>query len=231
MSSGACRRCLCCSSAGLFCLIYPRDCGSATRWSIFGRSRERNFAACCIIIFCAYGALYASSTSLPALLQTLFGYDAYHSGLVLSPSGISSILVLIIVGGLLGPRNRRTLVHRVGLDCAGNFRVLDVALQPADQPVAGRLAAGGVDRRLVDDFRPASTWPPTSIRPANYEGRRLGSSRSCATKGAASGLRWPKRSRSDVRPSTTLRLGEHLDPYNPIVRDVRRTLASGPLSA
>ena len=63
---------------------------------------ERNFAACCIIIFCAYGALYASSTSLPALLQTLFGYDAYHSGLVLSPSGIASILALIVVGRLLG---------------------------------------------------------------------------------------------------------------------------------
>jgi DHA2 family multidrug resistance protein len=63
---------------------------------------ERNFAACCIIIFCAYGALYASSTSLPALLQTLFGYDAYHSGLVLSPSGVGSIMMLILVGRLLG---------------------------------------------------------------------------------------------------------------------------------
>ena len=52
---------------------------------------ERNFAACCIIIFCAYAALYGQSTSLPALLQSFFGYDAYHSGLVLSPSGISAI--------------------------------------------------------------------------------------------------------------------------------------------
>jgi DHA2 family multidrug resistance protein len=63
---------------------------------------ERNFAACCIIIFCAYAALYGQSTSLPALLQSLFGYDAYHSGLVLSPSGISAIAVLLIVGTLLG---------------------------------------------------------------------------------------------------------------------------------
>ena len=43
---------------------------------------ERNFAACCIIIFCAYGVLYGASTSLPGLLQSLFGYDAYVSGLV-----------------------------------------------------------------------------------------------------------------------------------------------------
>jgi DHA2 family multidrug resistance protein len=35
--------------------------------------RERNFAACCVIIFCAFAVLYASSTSLPALLQSLLG--------------------------------------------------------------------------------------------------------------------------------------------------------------
>src|SRR6201982_2073909 len=48
---------------------------------------ERNFAACCIIIFCAYLALYAASTSLPGLLQSLFGYDALSAGLVMSPAG------------------------------------------------------------------------------------------------------------------------------------------------
>ncbi len=64
--------------------------------------RERNFLMSCIIIFCAYGVLYAASTSLPGLLQTLLGYDAYHSGLVMSPSGIGSICVMVIVGFLLG---------------------------------------------------------------------------------------------------------------------------------
>ena len=47
--------------------------------------RERNFAACCIIIFCAYLALFGASTSLPGLLQSLFGYDALSAGLVMSP--------------------------------------------------------------------------------------------------------------------------------------------------
>jgi DHA2 family multidrug resistance protein len=64
--------------------------------------RERNFAACCIIIFCAFGVLYAASTSLPGLLQSLFGYDAYASGLVQSPAGIGAILMLLVVGTLLG---------------------------------------------------------------------------------------------------------------------------------
>ena len=54
---------------------------------------ERNFRACCIIIFCAFGVLYGATTALPGLLQSLFGYDAYVSGLVLSPAGIGSVLV------------------------------------------------------------------------------------------------------------------------------------------
>src|SRR5262249_39643111 len=44
--------------------------------------RERNFAACGVIVFCAYGILYGATTSLPGLLQAQFGYDAYISGLV-----------------------------------------------------------------------------------------------------------------------------------------------------
>ena len=63
---------------------------------------ERNLAASCVIIFCAFAVLYGASTSLPGLLQSLFGYDAYVSGLVQSPSGIGSILMLIVVGTVLG---------------------------------------------------------------------------------------------------------------------------------
>lgn len=63
---------------------------------------DRNFWVCCIIIFCAYAVLYGVSTSLPGLLQSLFGYDAYRSGLVMSPSGIASVTMLLVCGALLG---------------------------------------------------------------------------------------------------------------------------------
>ena len=45
---------------------------------------ERNFAACCVIIFCAYLALFAATKSLLGLLQSLFGYDALSTELVMS---------------------------------------------------------------------------------------------------------------------------------------------------
>jgi DHA2 family multidrug resistance protein len=63
---------------------------------------DRNFRACCIIIFCTFGVLYANTTSLPALLQSLFGYDATMSGLVLSPAGVVALVLLFIVGLLIG---------------------------------------------------------------------------------------------------------------------------------
>jgi MFS transporter, DHA2 family, multidrug resistance protein len=68
----------------------------------FRTLKDPNFRVCCIIIFCAFAALYGNTVSLPALLQTLFGYDATTSGLVLSPSGIFAIMMLAIVGRLLG---------------------------------------------------------------------------------------------------------------------------------
>jgi DHA2 family multidrug resistance protein len=76
---------------------------------------ERNLAASCIIIFCAYGVLYGASTSLPGLLQSLFGYDAYASGLVQSPSGLFSIMILLVVGTLLGKGVDARYLIAVGL--------------------------------------------------------------------------------------------------------------------
>jgi MFS transporter, DHA2 family, multidrug resistance protein len=68
----------------------------------FRTLKDPNFRVCCMIIFCAFATLYANSVSLPALLQSLFGYDATTSGLVLSPAAIFSIIMLVIVGWLLG---------------------------------------------------------------------------------------------------------------------------------
>ncbi len=85
---------------GLGCLLF-RELRIANPVVDFRPLGERNFATCCIIIFCSYGILYGASTSLPGLLQSLFGYDAYASGLVQSPSGVFSIMALMVVGTLI----------------------------------------------------------------------------------------------------------------------------------
>ena len=85
--------------------------------------RERNFAGCCIIIFGAYLALYGASTSLPGLLQSLFGYDALRAGLVMSPAGVFAVLAMPVVGRLLGRGTDARWLIAAGLlvMTAGNY--------------------------------------------------------------------------------------------------------------
>ena len=92
---------------------------------------DRNFRTCCIIIFCAYGVLYANTVSLPALLQSLFGYDATTSGLVLSPAGLFAIMVLVIVGALLsrGVDARFLMAGGLFTMAAGNYWMAHLNLQ------------------------------------------------------------------------------------------------------
>ena len=63
---------------------------------------ERNLAASCLVLFCAFAVLYGASVALPSMPQRLYGYDALHAGLVLSPGGASSISMLVFMGFLIG---------------------------------------------------------------------------------------------------------------------------------
>lgn len=85
---------------GLVSLIH-REVRTANPLINFRTLADRNFRSCCLIIFCAFGVLYANTVSLPGLLQSLFGYDATTSGLVLSPAGVFAILALAVIGRLL----------------------------------------------------------------------------------------------------------------------------------
>jgi MFS transporter, DHA2 family, multidrug resistance protein len=80
---------------------------------------DRNFCVCCIVIFLAFATLYANTISLPVLLQSLFGYNATISGLVLSPSGIFAIIVMVIVGRLLGRKVDARYLMAAGLFVLG----------------------------------------------------------------------------------------------------------------
>lgn len=62
---------------------------------------ERNLALSCVILFCAFAVVYGASVALPGMLQTLFGYDALRSGLAMSPSGVTSMAAMVVVGVLM----------------------------------------------------------------------------------------------------------------------------------
>ncbi|MFB3922700.1 MAG: DHA2 family efflux MFS transporter permease subunit [Terriglobia bacterium] len=72
--------------------------------------KERNFGLATLTMFMLGFVLYASTMLLPMMLQTLLGYTAMLSGLVLSPGGFLVVLLLPIVGTLLTKLEARWLV-------------------------------------------------------------------------------------------------------------------------
>jgi MFS transporter, DHA2 family, multidrug resistance protein len=182
---------------------------------------ERNFAACCVIIFCAYGALYASSTSLPALLQSLFGYDAYHSGLVLSPSGMSAIAVLIVVGALLGRGIDARWFIAAGLVVLGiacywtSLSTLDIGPWQVVWPRV--VLIGGLSLIFAPLNVAAYLYTPRHLRAA-----AVGLLALLRNEGGSVGTSMAQTIQERREQFHTLRLGEYLDPFNPAVMSFAR---------
>jgi DHA2 family multidrug resistance protein len=151
---------------------------------------DRNFGTCCVIIFCAYAVLYANAISLPALLQSLFGYDATTSGLVLSPSGIFAIIMLVVVGALLsrGVDARYLMAGGLITMAIGNFWMAHLNLEispwqvvwPRVVVIAGlsmlfaplNVAAFSISRRKSAAL-PSDCWLCCATRVTAWELRSL----------------------------------------------------------
>jgi DHA2 family multidrug resistance protein len=72
--------------------------------------KNRNFFLATVAMFLLGFVLYGSTALLPIMLQTLLGYTALLSGLVLSPGGIVVVIMLPVVGRLLTHIEARWLV-------------------------------------------------------------------------------------------------------------------------
>lgn len=84
----------------------------------FRMLKERNFAVATFNMFMLGFVLYGSTVLLPIFLQTLMGYTALLSGLVLSPGGLVTLIALPIVGRLMTKFEARWLVA-IGLLITG----------------------------------------------------------------------------------------------------------------
>jgi len=76
----------------------------------FRMLQNRNFTLSTATMFLLGFVLYGSTMLLPVFLQTLLGYTAMRSGLVLSPGGLVIALSMPVVGLLLSKVEARWLV-------------------------------------------------------------------------------------------------------------------------
>ena len=106
--------------------------------------KDRNFALATFTMLVLGFVLYASTALLPLFLQTLLGYTAMMSGLVLSPGGLVVVVCLPVVGMLMRSVQPRWLViFGVVVSSLGLFRMAQ--LQPGDRLRHGGLGAHGAE--------------------------------------------------------------------------------------
>ncbi|HJZ33084.1 MAG TPA: DHA2 family efflux MFS transporter permease subunit [Hyphomicrobiaceae bacterium] len=178
--------------------------------------RERNFSSCCVIIFCAYAVLYASSTSLPGLLQSLFGYDALSAGLVLSPAGFFAVLAMPVGGRLLGRGVDARWMIAAGLliMAAGAYWMSQMNLDISPGQVIWPRVVLVVGLSIC--FAPANVaaylYTPVALR-----GAAIGLLSLLRNEGGSVGTSMAQTVQERRLQFHSLRLGEYLDPFNPAV--------------
>ena len=174
---------------------------------------ERNFASCCIIIFCAYLALYAATLSLNGLLQSLFGYDALRTGLVMSPGGIFAVIVMPIVGRLIGLRMDARWLIAAGLllMTAGNYWMsqMNLGISPGQAVWPRVLVVAGLAMCFAPANVAAYLYTPLALR-----GAAVGLLSLLRNEGGSVGVSLGQTFQERRDQFHTLRLGEYLDPFN-----------------
>ena len=175
--------------------------------------RERNFAACCVIIFGAFAVLYAASTSLPALLQSLFGYDALSAGLVMSPAGFGALLAMPFVGLALGKGTDARWLLAAGLliMAIANYWMSQMNLEISPGQV--------IWPRVMLVFGLSMCFAPANVAaylyiPASLRGAAVGLLSLLRNEGGSVGTSMAQTMQERRDQFHALRLGESLDSFN-----------------
>ena len=182
----------------------------------FRTLKDPNFRVCCMIIFCAFATLYANSVSLPALLQSLFGYDATTSGLVLSPAAIFSIIMLVIVGWLLGRGVDARYLMAAGLFVLGigGYWMSRLNLEISPWQIVWPRVVFIIGLSTI--FAPLNVAAFINI-PPQLRGAAVGLLALLRNEGGSVGTSLAQTIQQRRDQFHSLRLGENLDPLNPAV--------------
>lgn len=179
---------------------------------------EPSYRWCCVIIFCAFAALYANTTTLPGLLQSLFGYDATTSGLVLSPAGVFAVMMLFVVGLSLGR----------GVDArwlmAGGLVVMGIGMLWMSRFTLEIGPWQVVWPRVVVIAGLSMIFAPLNVAafmhiPPQLRGAAVGLLALLRNEGGSVGTSVAKVIHDRREQFHSLRLGENLDQFNPAVNE------------
>ena len=177
---------------------------------------ERNFLACGLISFMGFGVLYGANVVTPQMLQTLFGYDAFRAGLVLSPSAFFTMAMMPIVGFLLGRKVDARYIIPFGLICLAGASYWQAHLDLYTSPymfIAPRcVQMAGVGMLFVPLNNAAYLYLPR-----NQINNATGLFNMLRNEGGSLGIAIVTVLSDRRAQFHQLRLAEHVTPLNPAV--------------
>jgi DHA2 family multidrug resistance protein len=97
-------------SAIAFMLMIPWEISRRNPMIDIRMVGTRQFGACFVVMLATGAILYATTQFLPQLVQQNFGYTATWAGLVLSPGGMVTMLMMFVVGRLSGKVQPKYLI-------------------------------------------------------------------------------------------------------------------------
>jgi DHA2 family multidrug resistance protein len=89
-----------CISAFAFLLLIPWEIGRRNAVVDIGMMATRQFGSCFLVMGATGAILLATTQFLPQLVQGDFGYTATWAGLVLSPGGVVTLVMMFVTGQL-----------------------------------------------------------------------------------------------------------------------------------
>ena len=113
----------------------------------------RQFGACFLVMLATGAILLATTQFLPQLVQQDFGYTATWAGLVLSPGGLVTMVMMFVVGRLAAKVQPKYLIIAGAVFIALSMYQHDQRLRRSRLLVLGALAHAA-RRRTAADLRP-----------------------------------------------------------------------------
>jgi DHA2 family multidrug resistance protein len=191
---------------------------------------NRNFMLSTATMFLLGFVLYASTMLLPVFLQTLLGYTAMRSGLVLSPGGVVIAISMPLVGFLLSKIEARWLVI-FGL-CVSAFGLFSMARFDLGNDYRTAMMARVVQSAgLGFLFVPINTMAFATV-PRPKMGSATGLINLARNIGGSSGIAIVTTILARRTQFHQARLVEHLTPFDPAYQralaGIAHTMGGGP---
>ncbi len=178
---------------------------------------SRQFGACFVVMGATGAILYATSQFLPLLVQTDFGYTATWAGVLLTPGGLVTMVMMFIVGMISSRIQPKYLIMTGAIFCAISMYQLTVVYGDLDFWFFARTRmALGVGLPLI--FIPIITASYDGI-PANRVDMASALINAARNTGGSIGVSIASNVLTHREQFHQSRLIEHVTPTNPAYQD------------